>query len=195
MANSSQSTGHERGQLAGHPPHGRVQPQPGLDADDHQVERVGKAQEDRPRPASSCGCPPPSPAGRNRAPGQRCHGQGVAVMPNLRATIGKAIPSPRSIRISLTPKKTATAFSLAEAGVEQLEPDLAQLLLVGRAERLARACWRPWSPAAGTSPAGGPTCSSASFRPRAGFMIRLQPVLGAVLAVGERAREWPRPPG
>ena len=35
------------GQLAGDPAHGRVEPQAGLDADDHQVERVGKAQEDR----------------------------------------------------------------------------------------------------------------------------------------------------
>ena len=41
------------GQLRRHPAHRRVEPEAGLDADDHQVERVGQAEEDPLGTASS----------------------------------------------------------------------------------------------------------------------------------------------
>ena len=38
------------GQLGGHPPHRQVEPEAGLDADNHQVERIGQAEKDRLHP-------------------------------------------------------------------------------------------------------------------------------------------------
>ena len=60
-------------------------------------------------------------------------------MPNLQAQQrGRRCASPRSMQDHLSPKKTATACSWRKPAFSELQPDLAQLGLVGRAERLAQ---------------------------------------------------------
>ena len=95
----------------------------------------------------------------------------LRVMPNLSATIGKAIAKPRSMRISLMPKKTATAFSLRKPALSSLSRTLpSSCSSEGRSDcpsLLAALVTCAWN--FSCRPA---TCSSASLRPSVGFMIR-----------------------
>ena len=127
------------GQLAGDPAHRRVEPQARLDAHDHQVERIGQAQKDRLRRAASCAARRSDRAGRTPSRlhlPRRCNV--ICVMPEFEDAGWKCRGQPDQEPDELDPVEDGDRLLLAEAGVQQLEPDLAQLLRVGGAQRLAQ---------------------------------------------------------
>ena len=196
MASSSQSSGQAAASSPATRRIGGVEAEAGLDADDHQVQRVGQAEEDRLLRLLLDRAQDNRRAGRTRSPpasddhAERPSGLNpIGVRP-----AGPPPPEPTSsTRANLITRIDLHGLLAAEAGVEQGQAELAELLLLAA----ARPC------------RGGAACSASAwmrsclrrsgprrpFRSRRGARsIRSRRSSACDGPVGERDRS-PRPPG
>ena len=123
-------------QLRCHSPHGGIKPEAGLDTHDHQVERIGQAQKDRLGPLLL-------PAVHHHAwqveAYSATHGSDRHRIPrhaHLECHDRQGDHHAKEHEDQLDAKKDSYRVLVPEAGIEQLEPDLAQLFLIGRTQRL-----------------------------------------------------------